>query len=172
MEVVKLLYKSKVIDEMKKVFHDVPYGIEHTFRVLNYAEEIMAGEDLEANQREIIAIVAILHDIGAIEAQRKYGSMEAQYQEQEGPTVARSILEAIGYSLDAIERICFIIGNHHTPAKIDGMDFQIQWEADLLDNLKYMDIKNDKEKLVDYINKNFKTATGKEIAYRELIDPS
>ncbi|MPN51374.1 hypothetical protein SDC9_199018 [bioreactor metagenome] len=51
------------------------------------------------------------------------------------------------------------------------MDFQIQWEADLLDNLKYMDIKNDKEKLVNYINENFKTATGKEIAYRELINP-
>ena len=166
------MYKSKVIDEMKKVFHDVPYGIEHTLRVLNYAEEIMAGEGLATSQREIIAIVTILHDIGAIEAERKYGSMEARYQEQEGPAVARSILEAIGYRPDAIDRICFIIGNHHTPAKIDGVDFQIQWEADLLDNLKYMDIKNDKEKLVDYINENFKTATGKEIAYRELIDAS
>lgn len=172
MEVVKPLYKSKVIDEMKKVFHEVPYGVEHTLRVLSYAEEIMAGENLAESQREIIAIVAILHDIGAIEAQRRYGSMEAQYQEQEGPAVARGILEAIGYRPDAIDRICFIIGNHHTPAKIDGMDFQIQWEVDLLDNLKYMDIKNDKEKLINYINENFKTATGKAIAYRELINPS
>lgn len=32
-----------------------------------------------------------------------------------------------------------IIGNHHTPSKIDGPDFQIQWEADLLENLTVMD---------------------------------
>ena len=29
--------------------------------------------------------------------------------------------------------------NHHAPSKIDGLDFQIQWEADLLENLTVMD---------------------------------
>ena len=45
-----------------------------------------------------------------------------------------------------IDRICFIIGNHHTPSKIDGLDFQIQWEADLLENLTVMDKEKEQEK--------------------------
>jgi hypothetical protein len=164
------LYKHKIIDEMKKVFCEAPFGVDHTLRVLKFAEEIMDGENIDNKQRELISMVAILHDIGAMEAQRKYGSMAAVYQEKEGPIVAREILEAIGYIPDAIDRICYIIGNHHTPSRIDGIDFQIQWEADLLDNLKYMDIKDDKEKLLNYIIENFKTTTGKKIAYREFIN--
>ena len=40
--------------------------------------------------------------------------------------------------LKNIDRICFIIGNHHTdPSKIDGLDFQIQWEADCAGSGKF-----------------------------------
>lgn len=111
-----------------------------------------------------ISVKAILHDIGAIEAQRKYGSMEAVYQEKEGPAIAKRILESLGYASEFIERVCFIVGHHHTPLKIDGIDFQIQWEADLLANLEYMPIKEDKDKLKEYIEDNFKTATGRVLA--------
>jgi HD superfamily phosphodiesterase len=71
-----------------------------------------------------ISIIAILHDIGAVEAQKKYGSIDGVYQEKEGPEVAKEILKKVGYNKN-IDRICFIIGNHHTPSKIDGLDFQI-----------------------------------------------
>jgi urease accessory protein UreE len=89
----------------------------------------MEQESLNDDQRELIAIVASLHDIGAMEAQRKYGSMEAEYQEKEGPAVAREILRKIGYDPARTDRVCYIIGNHHTPARIDGVDFQIQWSG-------------------------------------------
>ena len=69
---------------------------------------------------------------------KKYGSIDGVYQEKEGPEVAKEILKKVGYNKN-IDRICFIIGNHHTPSKIDGLDFQIQWEADLLENLTVMD---------------------------------
>ena len=59
---------------------------------------------------------------------------------------------------------CFIIGNHHTPSKIDGLDFQIQWEADLLENLTVMDKEKEQEKIKKCIDENFKTNTGKRIA--------
>lgn len=68
------MVKSKVIDKIKEVFQDVPYGVEHTLRVLNNAEEIMTGENVPKDQRELISLSAILHDIGAIEALRKHGS--------------------------------------------------------------------------------------------------
>jgi len=122
--------KEKVIAAMKEVFKDVPYGIEHTLTVLTDAETIMEGEGIDGVERELISVVALLHDIGALEAQRKYGSMEGMYQEQEGPAIAERILKELNYDPKFIERVCFIIGHHHTPTKIDGIDFQIQWEAD------------------------------------------
>ena len=125
------MFKEKIIIEMKEVFKEIPFGIEHTLKVLKNAEDIMNGENIGEEEKEFISITAILHDIGAVEAQKKYGSIDGVYQEKEGPEVAKEILKKVGYNKN-IDRICFIIGNHHTPSKIDGLDFQIQWEADLM----------------------------------------
>lgn len=162
-------FVEKAISEMKKVFNDASYGVEHTMKVLSYADEIMTGESLNEAQKELIRITTILHDIGALEAQKKYGSMEGPYQEKEGEILAKEILTHLGYDSQKTDRISFIVGNHHTPSKIDGIDFQIVWEADLLHNLEYMDVKNDKEKLIDLINANFKTATGRSIANKVFL---
>ena len=99
---------------------------------------------------------------------KKYGSIDGVYQEKEGPEVAKEILKKVGYNKN-IDRICFIIGNHHTPSKIDGLDFQIQWEADLLENLTVMDKEKEQEKIKKCIDENFKTKTGKRIAYNRFI---
>jgi len=160
---------EKIIEEMKEVFKEIPFGIEHTLKVLKNAEDIMEGEKIQ-EEKELIRIVAILHDIGAAEALRKYGSIDGAYQEKEGPAVARRILEKVGYN-NNVERICFIIGNHHTPSKIDGIDFQIQWEADLLENLTVMDKQKQQEEIKKCIEENFKTATGREIACKRFILP-
>ncbi|MCX7745835.1 MAG: HD domain-containing protein [Clostridia bacterium] len=164
------MFKEQVISAMKEVFKEVPYGIDHTLKVLKNAQDIMEGENISEDQRELISIVAILHDIGAIEAQRKYGSMEAKYQEKEGPSIAREILERVGYNPDKTDRVCYIIGNHHTPSKIDGIDFQIQWESDLLENLEVMRIKNSYDALARYIEENFKTKTGKDFALNRFVN--
>lgn len=162
------MHKEKVIAEMKEIFKEIPYGIDHTLKVLGNTEAIMEGECIPEEERELISIVALLHDIGVMEAQRKYGSMEGVYQEKEGPEVAKRILDNIGYDPISAHRVCYIVGNHHSPSKIDGMDFQVQWEADLLENLESMNISKDIGKLKKYIDDNFKTHTGKEIAYRRF----
>jgi len=162
--------KKLVLEEMKKVFKDHPSQIEHTFNVLDYANNIMEGEQVEADDREFISIVVILHDIGVIAAIRKHGSSDAPYQEKEGAVVARKILEKVGHNPNTIDRVCYIVGNHHTFSKIDGIDFQILWEADLLENLKTRDVIKNKEKLKEVIDKNFKTSTGKKLAYTQYLD--
>ena len=63
------MFKEKIIIEMKEVFKEIPFGIEHTLKVLKNAEDIMKGENIE-EEKELITIVAILHDIGAVEAQK------------------------------------------------------------------------------------------------------
>lgn len=161
------MLKEKIIEEMKEVFREIPFGIEHTLKVLKNAEDIINGENIQ-KEKELITIVAILHDIGAVEAQKKYGSIDGIYQEKEGPAVVREILQKVGYNKN-IDRICFIIGNHHTPSKIDGLDFQIQWEADLLENLTVMDINKQQQEIKECIEQNFKTNTGKSIAYNRFI---
>lgn len=161
------MFKELVLQEMHNILAEIPAGIDHVLRVLRDAETIMLGEKVGAEMAETISLVAILHDIGALEALRKYGSMDAHYQELEGPAIAREILERIGYSNP--DRICYIIANHHTPEKIDGLDFQIQWEADVLDNLTYNKLRGDKQKLEAYILDNFKTATGRSLALERLI---
>jgi urease accessory protein UreE len=74
----------------------------------------------------------------------------------------------VGYDQN-IDGICYIIGNHHTPSKIDGIDFQILWEADLLENLTVMDIQNQQQEIKRCIDQNFKTITGKSIASNRFI---
>ena len=55
---------------MKEVFKEIPFGIEHTLKVLKNAEDIMKGENIGEEEKEFISIIAILHDIGAVEAQK------------------------------------------------------------------------------------------------------
>lgn len=83
------MFKEKIIREMKVVFKEIPFGIDHTLKVLQNAEDIMKGENIGDQEKELICIVAILHDIGAVEAQKKYGSIDGVYQEKEGPAVIK-----------------------------------------------------------------------------------
>ena len=161
------MFKDKIIEEMKEVLGKFTFGIDHTLKVLKNAEDIMKGENIGEKEKELISIVAILHDIGAVEAQKKYGSIDGIYQEKEGPAVARKILQKVGYDKN-IDRICFIIGNHHTPSKIDGLDFQIQWEADLLENLTVMDINKQQKEIKECIEQNFKNKYRKEHCIQSL----
>lgn len=62
------MFKEKIIIEMKEVFKEIPFGIEHTLKVLKNAEDIMKGENIGEEEKEFISIIAILHDIGAVEA--------------------------------------------------------------------------------------------------------
>lgn len=65
------MFKEKIIIEMKEVFKEILFGIEHTLKVLKNAEDIMKGENIGEEEKEFISIIAILHDIGAVEAQKK-----------------------------------------------------------------------------------------------------
>ena len=82
-------------------------------------------------------------------------------QEQEGPIIAQKMLSQLGFENYIVERICFLIGHHHTYDNIDGLDYQILVEADFLVNLYEDDAGN---RAIDKAYKRiFKTETGKKI---------
>ncbi len=149
------------IAEMIATFGNDKKRIDHAVKVYGYASAISELESLDPETRKIIAITAILHDIGIKECERKFKTSAWKCQETEGPPVARGILEKLQINEDIIERVCFIIGHHHSFEYIDGIDFQVLVEADFLVNAPEKDL--DKNTAMDFADKYFKTASGKKI---------
>ncbi len=158
--------QDKLIDEMKEVFAGDQKRIEHTLSVLNYAEQI---RQTEGGDPLVVKAAVILHDIGIPEAEGKYDSSEAGYQELEGPPIAEGILKNFGLEPDAIEHICRIVANHHSGKDIDTLEFRIVWDADWLVNLPIDFAGFSKEKLQEIIDKTFKTCKGRQIAIKTIL---
>ena len=109
--------------------------INHLFKVYAYAKTIGELEGLSSFDQMVLEGAAALHDIGIRISLEKYGTSTGEYQQREGPAVARPMLEALSYPSQAIERILYLIAHHHTYTDIRGLDYQILVEADFLVNL-------------------------------------
>lgn len=138
-----------------------PKRIQHFTKVHSYARLIGIGEELDDASIFILEAAAYTHDIGIRVAEEKYGRCDGKLQEQEGPIIAQKMLSQLGFENYIVERICFLIGHHHTYDNIDGLDYQILVEADFLVNLYEDDAGN---RAIDKAYKRiFKTETGKKI---------
>lgn len=158
----------RVMDAMIAHFgHDVR-RINHALKVHAFATLIACREVEDIYLREIIGITALLHDIGIPEAERKYNSPAGNYQQIEGPPVARQILSDLKVPAEIIDRVCFITGNHHTYNKIDGIDFQILVEADFLVNIYEDEMK--REAVESVRGKIFRTQSGKGLLDSMYLD--
>lgn len=155
-----------VKDAMINYFGSDIKRINHALSVLSYARKIMENEEVES--KEVVEVAAILHDIGIKQAQNKYNSTAGHYQEIEGPPIANDILTNLGYDYKFIYEVCTIISHHHTPGKINTKNFQVLYEADWLVNLQddFFDLPLDKK--MRLIESNFKTKTGKALAYEVI----
>ena len=109
--------------------------IQHFIKVHSLARLIGRMSDLDDRTMVTLECAALVHDIAIHEAERLYGSCEGPLQEQLGPPLARKLLEELHFSGEMIDRICYLVGHHHTYTHIDGMDYQILVEADFLVNL-------------------------------------
>ncbi len=126
---------TNVIHEMILFDRGDARRIQHFLKVYQFAALIGKLEGLSQEQQEILEIAAILHDIGIIPSEKKYGISNGKLQEQEGPAYARELLNRIGgYGQEFIDRVCFLIAHHHTYEGVDGLDWQILLEADFLVN--------------------------------------
>ena len=93
-----------------------------------------------------------------------YNAGDGKHQELEGPDEARKLLTDMGtFSEAQIERICWLVGHHHTYDSIIEIDYQILVEADFLVNIYEDNLPADA--ICKVREKIFKTSAG-----RALLD--
>lgn len=148
--------KSLLMDLMIGYYKGDILRINHFTKVHGFAIQIGKMEDLNVKQMETLEVAALVHDIGIKISEEKYNSSAGKYQEEEGPALAKEFLEIIGYHDDLIDRVAFLVGNHHSYDKIDDIVFQILVEADFLVNIHEDKVEN----ITSIKEKIFKTTTG------------
>ncbi|MBD7911845.1 MULTISPECIES: HD domain-containing protein [Clostridium] len=149
---------SEVIEKMISYYNSDVRRINHFLKVHSFAKSIGELEKLNEEIQYILEIAAIVHDIGIKVSEQKYNSSAGNYQEIEGPPIAKNMLLQLDIDEDIIERVCYLVGHHHTYSTIDGMDYQILIESDFLVNIYEDNIKSEQIKLIK--DKYFRTETG------------
>lgn len=152
--------------EMIAYYAGDPKRIQHFMKVYALSKLIGSREKMDAGSYEILCAASLVHDIGIKKAEEQFGRCDGRLQEKLGPDIAGNMLKAIGFSDTVIERVCYLVGHHHTYGEIEGMDYQILVEADFLVNL-YED-NSDIHAVKTAYERIFKTKTGKLIC-REMF---
>lgn len=153
------LYKS-----MLQYFSGDPRRCQHLIKVASLAREIALLENLDAQTVVLVEAAGLVHDCGIKIGEAKYGAGKCtgKIQEQEGPAAAQKILSELGYDDTVIERLCYLVGHHHTYNSIDGLDYQILVEADFLVNFYEDGLSTDA--IAHAVEKIFRTDGGKLLA--------
>ncbi|MFO8049798.1 MAG: HD domain-containing protein [Desulfosudaceae bacterium] len=162
------LLKDRVAVEVKRYFQTDFKRIGHAAAVARHAEQI--GKKEQGNLA-VIMTAAYLHDIGIKKAEEKHNSAAATYQEQEGPAVAREILEKLGAAEAMIEEVCDIVGHHHHPRPDETLNFKVVYDADLIANLEeqHQEKPLEAERLEKIMAKSFLTEAGQQRARAVLL---
>ncbi len=161
------LLKDRVAIQIKNYFKKDFKRIGHTTKVARYAEKIVQQE---GGVPAIVLCAAYLFDIGAKEAEQKYGNASDENLEKEGPPVARKMLADLKAKEPIIDEVCNII-SHRQPRGNESVNYQCVYDAEQL--VKMMDAKKeaqlDTTTLKDQIDKNMLTKTGRQLAETILL---
>lgn len=136
-----------------------PLRIQHLMKVHRFAQMMGRMEHLDEHTQFLTECAALVHDIGIRPAEEQYGACTGSLQERVGPAYARTMLEELGLAPEDVDRICYLVGHHHTYTNIDGPDYQILVEADFLVNFFEDGLSH--EAILHALKQIFRTASGK-----------
>jgi uncharacterized protein len=125
-------------EEWKERFpRSAEYRWQHTLNVLQNAEKIIAGEEIDEPQADILRFAAILHDVSMFDADHKvHGKVSAEISE-------KYLLDQ-GYETEFSKQVCLAVAEHGTdlgpiPPSDQGKQLsgvgKVLIEADILDKL-------------------------------------
>lgn len=156
------MISEKMIQKMIEFDARDPKRIQHFLKVYQFAHVIGLEEGISEELQKILDLAAILHDIGIRPSEEKYGRCDGKLQEQEGPAYAMQLLKEFSeVTEEERDRICYLIGHHHTYQNVEGVDYQILLEADFLVNAYEDELP--KEAILTFKHKVFRTETGKKL---------
>ena len=156
------MLKDKILASMINVESGCPGRVQHFLKVYQFSQIIADAEGMSGEEREILDIATLMHDIGIRPCVEKYGRCTGKMQEEEGPAYARAMLAESGCDSEAlIERVCWLITHHHTYDEFEGLDYRILIEADYLVNA-YENSAN-QEAIRNMRAKIFRTEMGKKL---------
>ena len=94
-----------------------------------------------------------------------------EFQEKEGPAIARDILIKLGAQEKLFDAVCDIIGHHHHPRPDDGIDFKVVYDSDRIANMeeRLKEKPMDPDDLARVIEKSFLTESGRTYAKEVLL---
>lgn len=148
---------QKMIAYSEGSLHD----INHFLKVHSYAGTIGKLEGLDADTQIVLEAAAIVHDIACPMLRNQYGTANGKLQEKEGMPLARNLLQNTGLTEEQIDRVVFLVGHHHSPEQIQGMDYQILIEADYLVNAD--ESHYSRENIQSVYDAIYKTQTGRQL---------
>ena len=135
--------------------------INHFVKVHSFAKLIGESENIDGKTMFILECASLTHDIGIKKGEKLYNRNDGKIQEQLGPEEAERIMKSLDFQQEIIDRVKFLIANHHTYKSIDSIDLQILVEADFLVNTYEDNLSKDTS--VKLGEKIFKTNTGKQL---------
>lgn len=149
----------QLISSMIEYYRGDAKRIQHFIKVYNFASLLGRQEQLDEETLFILETAAIVHDIGIRICEQKYGVCDGKHQELEGPAEAEKLLIKTGnYTCEQLERVCWLVGHHHTYTNISGIDYQLLVEADFLVNI--FEDGFSAEMIENVKNKIFRTQSG------------
>lgn len=157
---------EKLYWEMIGYYAGQPSQIQHFTKVHAFARLIGLSEGIGERELFTLEALAYVHDIGIKPAIEKHGSAAGPLQEKEGEPVALEMLLRLGIEPSTAQRVSFLVGKHHTYEGVDGPDWQILLEADMLVNL--FEGKASAERINGAYEKVFVTESGKKLC-REMF---
>jgi len=137
------------------------HDISHFMKVWAYARTIGELEGLEEETQFILETAALTHDIACPLCRKKYGHADGRLQEKEGGPLVRTFLSDTGLTPAQIDRVAYLVGHHHTLEGIEGADYQILVEADLIVNAE--ENRWSREHIQGLLDRVVKTNAGKRI---------
>lgn len=130
-----MLLKDKILHAMIIFESGYPGRAQHFLKVYQFAQIIADAEGMTGEEREILNVATLMHDIGIRPCEEKYSHCTGKMQEEEGPAYAREMLSKAGCeSENLIERVCWLIAHHHTYDEFEDLDYRVLIEADYLVN--------------------------------------
>ena len=152
---------NRLFLEMTDYFKGDQKRINHFVKVHSFAKLIGESEKIDEKTLFTLECASLTHDIGIKKGEELYNRNDGKIQEQLGPKEAEIMMKSLNFQQDVIDRVMFLIANHHTYKSIDSIDLQILVEADFLVNTCEDGLS--KETAVKLGEKIFKTNTGKQL---------